>query len=188
MPQVTCFETLNRQAMALNHGYANSFKKDRYFQKYVKYTNVSSINNNNYQQKCSGLTFPNFLMLFLSYLHSDIDFLNMFSFYQNQTFEKIRMPSQEFKCSVVLKKSNSLHGENLRGINKGYCTCWASQVTLVIKNPPANARNRDVSSISGLGRSRLRKWQPTPVFLPGKFCGQRSLLGYSSWCRRFEHE
>ena len=24
-----------------------------------------------------------------------------------------------------------------------------------------------------------RKWQPTPVFLPGKFCGQRSLAGYS---------
>ena len=26
-----------------------------------------------------------------------------------------------------------------------------------------------------------RKWQPTPVFLPGKFEGQRSLAGYSSW-------
>ena len=25
-----------------------------------------------------------------------------------------------------------------------------------------------------------RKWQPTPVFLPGKFHGQRSLVGYSS--------
>ena len=24
-----------------------------------------------------------------------------------------------------------------------------------------------------------RKWQPIPVFLPGKSCGQRSLLGYS---------
>ena len=23
-----------------------------------------------------------------------------------------------------------------------------------------------------------RKWQPTPVFLPGKFLGQRSLVGY----------
>ena len=22
-----------------------------------------------------------------------------------------------------------------------------------------------------------RKWQPTPVFLPGEFCGQRSLVG-----------
>ena len=26
-----------------------------------------------------------------------------------------------------------------------------------------------------------RKWQPTPVFLPGKSYGQRSLVGYSPW-------
>ena len=24
-------------------------------------------------------------------------------------------------------------------------------------------------------------WQPTPVFLPGEFHGQRSLVGYSPW-------
>ena len=31
---------------------------------------------------------------------------------------------------------------------------WASQVALVVKNPPANARdNRDAGSIPGLGRS-----------------------------------
>ena len=26
-----------------------------------------------------------------------------------------------------------------------------------------------------------RKWQPTPVFLPGKFHGNWSLAGYNSW-------
>ena len=26
-----------------------------------------------------------------------------------------------------------------------------------------------------------RKWQPTPVFVPGKFHGQRSRVGYSPW-------
>jgi len=26
----------------------------------------------------------------------------------------------------------------------------------------------------------IREWQPTPVFLPGKSHGQRSLAGYSS--------
>ena len=26
-----------------------------------------------------------------------------------------------------------------------------------------------------------RKWQHTPVFLPGKFHGQRTLVGYSPW-------
>ena len=28
------------------------------------------------------------------------------------------------------------------------------------------------------------KWQPTPVFLPGKSHGQKSLLGYSPWGRK----
>ena len=28
---------------------------------------------------------------------------------------------------------------------------------------------------------RRRKWQPTPVFLPGKFHGQRSLVDYIPW-------
>ena len=29
-----------------------------------------------------------------------------------------------------------------------------------------------------------RKWQPTPVFLPREFHGQRSLVGYSPWGRK----
>ena len=29
-----------------------------------------------------------------------------------------------------------------------------------------------------------RKWQPTPVFLPGKSHGQRGLVGYSPWGHR----
>ena len=29
-----------------------------------------------------------------------------------------------------------------------------------------------------------RKWQPTPVFLPGKSHGQSSLVGYSPWGRK----
>ena len=33
-----------------------------------------------------------------------------------------------------------------------------------------------------------REWQPIPVFLPGKFHGQRRLAGYSSWgCKRVRH-
>ena len=30
---------------------------------------------------------------------------------------------------------------------------------------------------------RRRKWQPTPVLLPGKSHGRRSLEGYSPWGR-----
>ena len=29
-----------------------------------------------------------------------------------------------------------------------------------------------------------RKWQPTPVFFPGKFHGQKSLVGYRPWSRQ----
>ena len=29
-----------------------------------------------------------------------------------------------------------------------------------------------------------REWQPTPIFLPGEFHGQRSLAGYSPWGHR----
>ena len=29
-----------------------------------------------------------------------------------------------------------------------------------------------------------RKWQPTPVLLPGKSHGQRTLVGYSPWGRK----
>ena len=32
-----------------------------------------------------------------------------------------------------------------------------------------------------------RKWQPTPVLLPGKSHGQRSLVGYSPWgCKELD--
>jgi len=37
-------------------------------------------------------------------------------------------------------------------------------------------------SIPELGRFPQRRvWQPTPVFLPGEFHGQRSLAGCSPW-------
>ena len=40
----------------------------------------------------------------------------------------------------------------------------------------------DTGSIPGWGRSPgLGNWQPTPAFLLGEFCGQRSLVVYSPW-------
>ena len=33
-----------------------------------------------------------------------------------------------------------------------------------------------------------RKWQCTPVFLPGNFCGQRSLVDCSPWGHRVGHQ
>ena len=56
----------------------------------------------------------------------------------------------------------------------------ASRVVLVAKDPPAGAGDiRDAGSILGQEDPWKKKWQPTPVFLPGKSHAQRSLTGYS---------
>ena len=52
---------------------------------------------------------------------------------------------------------------------------------LMVKNPPSNAGDTgDMCSIPGLRSIPwIRKWQPDPVFLPGKLHGQRNLMVYS---------
>ena len=47
-------------------------------------------------------------------------------------------------------------------------------LALVVKNSPTNARDR---RDAGLILESSRKWQPAPVFLPGKVHGQWSLAG-----------
>ena len=43
----------------------------------------------------------------------------------------------------------------------------------------------DPGSIPGSGRFPWRRDRlPTPVFVPGEFHGQRSLVGYSRWSRK----
>ena len=52
----------------------------------------------------------------------------------------------------------------------------------MVKNPLANAGDvRDLGSIPGSGRSPGVGNDRLPVFLPGEFHGQRSLVGYSPW-------
>ena len=50
----------------------------------------------------------------------------------------------------------------------------------VVKNPSAKQETQETQAPS-VGRKIpwRRKWQPTPVFLPGESHGQRSLAGYS---------
>ena len=58
----------------------------------------------------------------------------------------------------------------------------ASQVALVVKNSPVNAGDMRYRFDPWVGKIPWWKaWQPTPVFLPGEFHGQRSLAGYSPW-------
>ena len=55
----------------------------------------------------------------------------------------------------------------------------------MVKNTPAKeGYTRDESSSLGQKIPWSRKWQPTPVFLPGKSHGQRCLVGYSPWCHK----
>ena len=51
----------------------------------------------------------------------------------------------------------------------------------MVKNLPSNAGDTgDSGLIPWVGKIHWkRKWQPTPVFLPRKVHGQRSLAGYS---------
>ena len=52
----------------------------------------------------------------------------------------------------------------------------------VVKNLPANTRDTGDTDRSLCWEDYWRgKWQPTPVFLPGKFHGQRSLVGHGPW-------
>ena len=75
--------------------------------------------------------------------------------------------------------------------------CWGFPGGAVVNNLPANAGDAGDSSLIPQCRRCRRlefdpwvvnipcrmKWLPTPVFLPGKCHGQRSLAGYSQWGR-----
>ena len=43
---------------------------------------------------------------------------------------------------------------------------------------------KSVYYICMYGVGRRRQWHPTPVLLPGKSHGRRSLVGCSPWCRK----
>ena len=59
-------------------------------------------------------------------------------------------------------------------MNKG-----SSLVAQMVKGLPAMWE----TLVQSLGQEEPwgREWQPTPVFLPGEFHGQKSLVGYSPW-------
>ena len=60
-------------------------------------------------------------------------------------------------------------------------------MTQVVKNLPAMQETHPRFNPC-VGKIPQRwKWQPTPVFLPGKSHGQRSLAGYSPWgCKELD--
>ena len=79
-----------------------------------------------------------------------------------------------WRVTVVVLLQFNLFFYNLKKKSTIIVTCFP-----VVKNLPANAGDaRD----TGSGRFPWRrKWQPNPVFLPGKFHGQRNLVGCCPW-------
>ena len=58
---------------------------------------------------------------------------------------------------------------------------WPFLVAQLVKSLPANTRAAgDMGLISGSGRSP-GGGSDNPIFLPGRFCGQRILASYSPW-------
>ena len=58
----------------------------------------------------------------------------------------------------------------------------ASLVALMVKNLPTMWETWLDSWVKKI--PWRKKWLPTPLFLPGEFHGQRSLVGYSPWGRK----
>ena len=60
----------------------------------------------------------------------------------------------------------------------------------MVKNPPGSQYRRGKRRESGPWFGKFlwrRKWQSTPVFLPGKFHPQRSLIGCNPWGHKESH-
>jgi len=55
----------------------------------------------------------------------------------------------------------------------------------VVQCKKSNCQCKRYSFDSWVGKTPWRrKWQPTPVFLPGKSPGQRNLVGYGPWSQK----
>ena len=80
------------------------------------------------------------------------------------------------ECPMVwAMPRHPLQGE--RQVAVSWITYQAFQVAQVVKNLPALWETRFSPWVGKIPWKR--KWQPTPVYLPGKSHGQRSLGGYS---------
>ena len=96
-------------------------------------------------------------------------------------FSKLRFSTSYWtfisECSMINLKIKSLYPFYQKKCSSFLSLFGTSQVALVVKNPPANAGDtRESVSIPGSGISQWRrKWQSTPVFLPGKCHEKRSI-------------
>ena len=91
------------------------------------------------------------------------------------------------RCSMIL---SYYERQMLLLIIRLWITRWDFSCGSAGKEPTCQSRRCKRCGFDPWVRRILwrRKWQPTPVFLPRKSHGQRSLKGYSPWgCERFSH-
>ena len=84
----------------------------------------------------------------------------------------LKKPGLHCNHNIIIVRANAQLEWNLR----------TSLVAQIVKCLPTMQETRVQSRV---GKIPWRKqWQPTPVLLPGKSHGQRSLVGYSPWGRK----
>ena len=81
---------------------------------------------------------------------------------------------------LIVTLASSYFCKAFRFLIRGLLFLMASLVAETVKNLPAMQERPGFHHWVGTIPWR-REWQPSPVFLPGEFHGQRSLAGYSLW-------
>ena len=102
--------------------------------------------------------------------------------------KKLPPSQQSFPCLRVLLNKSRYIFKQLSSLNFFLLLALAfgaSPMAQQVKNPPAMQETQEMQ-VRSLDQEDLL--QPTPVFLPWKSHGQRSLVGYSPWGHRVRHD
>ena len=94
------------------------------------------------------------------------------------TSPTLRLDLKNFSDSLVSPRA-SLAGIYLLCNKWDNCLPPCFPGGLVVKNAPFQCNRHRFNP--WVGKIPWRKWQPTPIFLPGESHGQRSLAGYCPW-------
>ena len=84
----------------------------------------------------------------------------------------VELPRQEYRSGLLFSSPGDL---SKLGIKPG---------SPALQGDLLAVQETKETKVASLGGEERRKWQPSPVFLFGKFHGQRSLVGYSPWGRK----
>ena len=105
-----------------------------------------------------------------------------------------RLDSYQFRDTFVSCLAPPIYSHSVL-LNLSYNISSGFSGGLVVKNPLPMQEKQEMQ-VQSLGQEdpQRRKWHPIPVFLPGKFQGQRSLAGYNpgvaksrTWLSRHKH-